>query len=292
MSDRAPRTAEERETPATRRARVLEIGDPPGERQDLVAAEEPMEIRVVVEEHGQRVAHPLSVTMRTPGHDFELTAGFLLTEGVVAGRAQIWRLARCEETEESRKNVVEVHLAPGVEFDPERFRRNVYTTSSCGICGRASLELLQQACPERPRGDTRVGAGLLKHLPERLQEAQTVFAQTGGLHAAGLFRPDGELLQVREDVGRHNALDKLIGSFFLEDRLPLSDTVLLVSGRASFELIQKALMAGIPTLCAVGAPSSLAVETAREFGQTLVGFLSGERFNVYSGSERLDYPRG
>ena len=292
MRKETPPTSPTPDAGATRPADVLEIGDPPRAREDRVATEEPMEIRVVVEDAGRRQPHALSVTMRTPGHDFELAAGFLLSEAVIAKRADIWRVARCEETEESRDNVVEVYLAPGVEFDPERFRRNVYTTSSCGICGKASLELLDQACPRRPVGNARILPGILKQMPERLREAQTVFAQTGGLHGAGLFRADGELLLLREDVGRHNALDKLIGTFFLEDRLPLSDTVLLVSGRASFELVQKTLMAGIPALCAVGAPSSLAVETACEFGQTLVGFLSKERFNVYSGSERLDYPRG
>ena len=287
MSEQAPP-----EDSATRRAEVLEIGDPPRAREDRVATEEPMEIRVVTEDAGRRVAHSLSITMRTPGHDLELAAGFLVSESIVSKRSDVWRVARCEETEESKENVVEVHLAPGVEFDPERFRRNFYTTSSCGVCGKASLELLEQACPPLPPDDVRVLPGILKKLPERLRKEQTVFTQTGGIHAAGLFRPDGEFLALREDVGRHNAVDKLVGSFFLEDRLPLSDGVLLLSGRASFELVQKGLMAGIPVVCAVGAPSSLAVDTAREFGQTLIGFLSEERFNVYSGSERLDYPRG
>ena len=275
-----------------RRFRVLSVGDPPARSDDLVAAEEPMEIRVVVETAGRRVAHPLAVTMRTPGHDFDLVAGFLLSEGVIGGAADLWRLAHCDDPETEGQNIVEAHLAPGVAFDPERFRRNVYTTSSCGICGKATIELLETACPRRPAGRFRVGPGILKALPSRLAQAQAVFSQTGGLHASGLFRPDGSLLRSREDVGRHNALDKRIGSFLLEDDIPLDEAILLVSGRASFELVQKSLVAGIPVLCAVGAPSTLAIETAEAYGQTLIGFLRDDRFNVYAGSERLDYPRG
>ncbi len=183
--------------------------------------------------------------------------------------------------------MVEVFLAPEVEFDPARFTRNVYTTSSCGVCGKTSLELLQTACPAPPRGDFRVGAATLAALPAKLREAQPVFERTGGLHASGLFSPEGELLLLREDVGRHNALDKVIGALLLEDRLPASDTLVLVSGRASYELVQKAVMAGIPVLVAVGAPSSLAVATARELGMTLVGFLREDTFNVYAGEGRI-----
>lgn len=277
---------------SSRRLPVVTMSDPPVSGDDLVAAEEPMEIRVVAERAGRREAHPLAVTMRTPGHDFELAAGFLLSEGVVTRAADLWRLAYCEESEEAARNVVEAHLAPGVAFDPERFRRNVYTTSSCGICGKASIDRLETACPRRPEKRFRVGAGILKTLPTRLGVAQTLFAQTGGLHASGLFTPAGELLRVREDVGRHNALDKLIGSYLLTGEIPLSDAVLLVSGRTSFELVQKSLIAGISVLCAVGAPSTLAVDTAAAYGQTLVGFLREDRFNVYAGSDRLDHPRG
>ena len=280
---------EVRATPpgSSRRLRVTTVGDAAVAGDDLVAAEEPMEARVVAEVQGRRSAHPLAVTMRTPGHDFELTAGFLLSEGVVEKGEDLWRLAYCLDTEESARNIVEAHLAPGVDFDPERFRRNVYMTSSCGVCGKASIERLETACPRRPEHRFRVDGAMLKSLPTRLGGSQTVFSQTGGLHAAGLFSPKGELLRLREDVGRHNALDKLIGSYLLEGVVPLSDAVLLVSGRASFELVQKALIAGIPILAAVGAPSTLAVETAKAWGQTLIGFLRQDRFNVYTGEDRL-----
>ncbi len=273
---------------AVRRPVLSVAGGERRRRSDLVAAEEPLEVRVVAEEGGRRVKHPVAVTMRTPGHDFELAAGFLLTEGVLAGADAIWKIAHCDTGPvESAGNVVEVFLAPGVAFDPARFSRNVYTTSSCGVCGKTSLELLRAVCPAPPRGEFRVGAGTLAALPAKLRQAQPVFERTGGLHAAGLFDPEGELLLLREDVGRHNALDKVIGTLLLEDSLPASDTLVLVSGRASFELVQKALVAGIPALVAVGAPSSLAVETARELGMTLVGFLRDETFNVYAGEERV-----
>lgn len=254
-------------------------------RTDLVAAEEPLEMRVTVEESGRRVKHSVAVTMRTPGNDFELTAGFFLSEGIVASREAIWNIAYCQEADEP--NVVEVHLAPGATFDPSRFSRNVYTTSSCGICGKTSIDLVRAVCPARPVGRERIAPEVLTRLPETLRQAQATFSRTGGLHAAGLFDAAGRLLLQHEDVGRHNALDKLIGTLLLDGALPASDRVLLVSGRASFELVQKALAAGIPVLAAVGAPSSLAVELARELGLTLVGFLRDGRFNVYSGEERI-----
>jgi FdhD protein len=254
-------------------------------RQDLLAAEEPLEIRVSVEEGGRRVRQSVAVTMRTPGHDFPLAAGFFLSEGIVAAREAIWQIAYCPEAEE--QNIVDVHLRPGVPFDPARFSRNVYTTSSCGVCGKTSIDLVRAACPARPVGRERLPRQVLCALPEILREAQPVFSKTGGLHAAGLFDAAGRLLLLHEDVGRHNAVDKVIGTLLLEGALPASDRVLLVSGRASFELVQKALAAGIPLLAAVGAPSSLAVELARDFGLTLVGFLRDHRFNVYSGEERI-----
>lgn len=256
-------------------------------RPDLLAVEEPLEIRVVPEVAGRRRRHSLAVTMRTPGHDFELAAGFLLSEGVVGGKDGIWHVAYCQETPEAQRNVVEVMLAPSVPFDPARFSRNVYTTSSCGVCGKTSIDLVQAVCPRRPAGNARFQRDLLPRLPAVLREAQAVFSHTGGLHAAGLFDPEGRLLLLREDVGRHNAVDKVIGALLLEGALPASDRLLLVSGRASFELVQKALMAGIPALAAVGAPSSLAVELAGDLGLTLVGFLSERRFNVYAGEERI-----
>jgi FdhD protein len=254
-------------------------------RPDLLAAEEPLEIRVTAEEGGRRVRHAVAVTMRTPGHDFELAAGFFLSEGIVAAREAIWSIAYCQEADQP--NVVEVHLEPGVPFDPRRFSRNVYTTSSCGVCGKTSIDMVRAVCPARPVGRERILPEVLIGLPATLRRAQPVFSRTGGLHAAGLFDAAGRLLLLREDVGRHNALDKLIGMLLLDGGLPASDRVLLVSGRASFELVQKALAAGIPVLAAVGAPSSLAVELARELGLTLVGFLRDGRFNVYSGEERI-----
>jgi FdhD protein len=257
-------------------------------RSDVLAAEEPLEMRVTAEEGGRRVRHAVAVTMRTPGHDFELTAGFFLSEGILAAREAIWSIAYCRQEEKAEEpNVVEVHLAPEVPFDPRRFSRNVYTTSSCGVCGKTSIDMVRAVCPARPVGRERIAPGVLTGLPETLRRAQPVFSRTGGLHAAGLFDAAGRLLLLHEDVGRHNAVDKLIGTLLLEGALPASDRVLLVSGRASFELVQKALAAGIPVLAAVGAPSSLAVELAREQGMTLVGFLRGERFNVYSGEERI-----
>jgi FdhD protein len=254
-------------------------------RSDLLAAEEPLEMRVSVEEGGRRVRHSVAVTMRTPGHDFALAAGFFFSEGIVAGREAIWKIAYCPSAEE--ENVVEVHLEPGVAFDPQRFTRNVYTTSSCGVCGKTSIDMVRGVCPAPPVGRVRIDREVLTGLPAALRRAQPVFAGTGGLHAAGLFDAAGRLLLQHEDVGRHNALDKLIGTLLLDGALPASDRVLLVSGRASFELVQKALAAGIPVLAAVGAPSSLAMELARELGLTLVGFLRDGRFNVYSGEERI-----
>jgi len=246
-----------------------------------------MEVRVVAERKGRRQAHPIAITMRTPGHDLELAAGFLFCEGAIRTAGEIARIDYCASERGAERNVVEVTLAPGVEFEPESFTRHVYTTSSCGVCGKASLERLAFTAPGRPVGTRALEAALLSRLPEALAAAQPVFAGTGGLHAAGLFDAGGELLVVREDVGRHNALDKLVGSLLLGGALPASETVLLVSGRASFELVQKAVMAGIPTFAAVGAPSSLAVETAAANGLTLVGFVRGESFNVYSGAERI-----
>ena len=258
-------------------------------RSDRLAVEEPLEIRVVTERAGRRERHPFAVTMRTPGDDFALAAGFLFAEGLLEGRDSLWRIEYCPTAPEgSEGNVVEVFLTPGAAeaFDPDRFRRNTLASSSCGVCGKAVLEQLSfEASP--PVGEFRLLSETLRSLPNRLYEAQPAFHHTGGLHAAGLFRPDGTLLRLREDVGRHNALDKVIGSRLLDDQLPASNTVVVVSGRASYELVQKVVMAGIPVIAAVGAPSSLAVETAEEFGVTLVGFLNEDRFNVYTGEGRV-----
>jgi FdhD protein len=259
------------------------------ERADSVAAEEPLEIRVVAEIGGQRQRHSVAVTMRTPGNDFELAAGFLCGEGMLRHQGDVWRVDYCDaSSSQDPNNVVEVSLSPGVDFDAERLSRHVFTSSSCGICGRASLEAVQISCPRVPIGTFRLYPQQLVRLPATLREAQPVFSETGGLHAAGLFDGTGRLLALREDVGRHNAVDKVVGFLLLEARLPGSDRVLLVSGRASFELVQKAALAGIPVLAAVGAPSSLAVELAREMGMTLLGFLRDGRFNVYSGADRIE----
>ena len=242
--------------------------------QDLVAVEEPLQIRV-----GDR---DFSITMRTPGQDRELAAGFLFTEGIVQSASEI-----ADITADDRGTVT-VELASGVTAD--FVGRNFYVSSSCGVCGKASIDNLRNAgCPTPARGIPRVEASVISGLPDTLREAQPVFGRTGGLHAAGLFDIAGKLVAVREDVGRHNAVDKLIGAAFLDGRIPLHDNILMLSGRISFELVQKALMAGIPIVAAVGAPSSLAIETALHFGLTLAGFVRGERYNVYSGQDRLVY---
>jgi FdhD protein len=241
---------------------------------DTLAVEEPLEIRA-----GQ---HSIAVTMRTPGQDFELAAGFLLCEGVITGRQSIQKITYCTPPGQPQQyNIVNVHLASGVPFDPQRFSRHVYTTSSCGICGKASLEQVRAALPAKPLSPFVPTDDQLLALPDKLRQAQVIFEKTGGLHAAALFDAAGNLRLLREDVGRHNAVDKVVGALLLENSLPVAESILVVSGRASFELVQKALMAGIPTLAAVGAPTNLAVELAREFGLTLIGFLRGDRFNLY-----------
>ena len=264
--------------------RVVAVhGDARSERADALATEEPLEIRAQGPgQDGQRVA----VTMRTPGGDFELAAGFLFTEGLVTPD-DVRRVAYCDDLddEEQRYNVVTVTLAQ--PFDADTLSRNFYATSSCGVCGKASLDDIAVRCDVVPSGFT-VDASVLVSLPDRLREAQRVFERTGGLHAAGLFDRDGTLLSVREDVGRHNAVDKVIGEQLLAGRLPLADRVLQVSGRASFEIVQKAAVAGIPIIAAVSAPSDLAIETAERLGVTLIGFLRGDGFNVYTHDGRID----
>ncbi|MFJ9865907.1 formate dehydrogenase accessory sulfurtransferase FdhD [Streptomyces sp. NPDC101165] len=272
----------------TERRRVLRIRDGAvSARPDTLVAEEPLEIRL-----GGR---PLAITMRTPGDDFALAAGFLVSEGVVRRAEDVANIVYCAGATEdgvNTYNVVDVQLTPGVPLPDITLERNVYTTSSCGLCGKASLEAVRTtaAWPVRDRPPLRVAPELLAVLPDRLRAAQRVFDRTGGLHAAGLFSSEGELLDLREDVGRHNAVDKLIGSALQTGELPLSRRILLVSGRASFELAQKAVMAGIPMLAAVSAPSSLAVDLAAETGLTLIGFLRGGSMNVYAGEHRLDPP--
>ena len=249
-------------------------------RQDDLAAEEPLEIRI-----GDR---PLVVTMRTPGHDFELAAGFLFTEGVIERPDQIASIREAADSKfTERGNVVEVAIAPGVHLDLDGARRNFYATSSCGVCGKASIDSVRRRGISGLNPQFRMTPEVLCRLPEKLRAAQDVFSRTGGLHAAGLFGPDGTLLAEREDIGRHNAVDKLVGWGVLGHRVPLADCALLVSGRGGFEIIQKAAVAGIPVVASVSACSSLAVRLAREVGMTLAGFLRGQRFVVYAGKERL-----
>ena len=250
--------------------------------QDLLAIEEPLEIRIA--------ERTVSITMRTPGHDFELAAGFLFTEGILRSSAQIHRIRRTQVSGNPRQagNSVTVELNPGVEIDFERLQRNFYTSSSCGVCGKASIDAIQaQGCHVLPKDSPVVASEVIHRLPSALRHEQAVFDRTGGLHAAALFDAKGNLALLREDIGRHNAVDKVIGAEMLRDHTPLSDKVLLVSGRAGFELVQKALMAGIPVMAAVGAPSSLAVETAQRFQMTLLGFVRDGRFNIYSGASRI-----
>jgi FdhD protein len=270
---------------------------------DSLAIEEPLEIQLTYGSANSRQTRSISVTMRTPGNDFELAAGFLFTEGVIQDANDIEQITYAGDAFSgeapsplamdalklgTKQNIVRVDLAAEVEVNLGSLQRNFYTTSSCGICGKASLLALRTVCPPRAANHFRVDAELLYRLPERLRASQGVFDRTGGLHGAGLFDADGNLLALREDVGRHNAVDKLIGAEFLADRTPLRNRLLLLSGRASFELLQKALMGGFPMVASVGAPSSLAVQVAKEFDITLVGFLREGHFNIYHGSEHID----
>jgi FdhD protein len=249
-------------------------------KDDYLAAEEPMEIRVGNE--------ALSVTMRTPGHDRELAAGFLFTEGLIRNRKQIVSLeVAAPQYGSNRGNVVEVKVTPEEMPDFAKLRRHFFAASSCGICGKASIDSIRSRSLAPPNPDFRLGAELLVRLPEALRSSQNVFQRTGGLHAAALFDSGGKLSVLREDIGRHNAVDKVIGWALLQDRVPISDSVLLVSGRGGFEIVQKAIVAGLPVVASVSAPSSLAVQLARELHLTLVGFLRERRFVIYAGEERI-----
>jgi FdhD protein len=263
--------------------RVLAVRDQDEfERSDRLATEEPMEIRA--EGPDQRPV-TIAVTMRTPGNDFELAAGFLYTEGLIGSRDEVISVAYCDlPPDEQQFNVVTVHLSR--PFDPDSVKRNFYASSSCGVCGKASLEQVQLSCTPVTSA-LSVPGSVIGGLPEALRKAQRIFEQTGGLHASGLFDSEGRQQSVREDVGRHNAVDKLVGQALLSGDLPLAERILMVSGRVSFEIVQKAGMAGVPMICAVSAPSSLAVESARALGITLVGFVRGSSFNVYTGPERV-----
>jgi FdhD protein len=279
-SDRARRSSKTRT-----RVRVVEDGKM-RVRPDTLATEEPMEIRLLTGGERQTVA----VTMRTPGADFELAAGFLYGEGIVKSPDDIAKISYCVDSDldaAQQYNIVNVELRGGREYDLRPLERHFYTSSACGVCGKASLEQLElRGCPVVLPGP-EVSAETLYSLPEKLREAQGLFDATGGLHAAALFDAEGNLLALREDVGRHNATDKLVGWALLENRLPLSGHLVMVSGRSSFEILQKCLTAGVPFVCAISAPSSLAVDVAKEFGMTLVGFLRDRRFNVYAGHERV-----
>ena len=262
-------------------------------KQDVLAIEEPLQIRLNYEWKGKRREKDVALTMRTPGHDTELAAGFLFSEGILQSADQILRIGHSHRVSgrNAKRNSVTIDLRPGIDCDWQRLERNFYISSSCGVCGKVSIEAVQsRICFPLPPETPLIDLSAIPGLPETLRHAQSVFDQTGGLHAAALFDTSGGLLSLREDVGRHNAVDKLIGAEFLRARLPLRKSLILVSGRASFELVQKALMAGIPIMIAVGAPSSLAVEMALRFRMTLVGFLRGERFNVYSGAVRIRRP--
>ena len=248
-------------------------------QDDYLVSEEPLEIRV-----GDTA---ISVTMRTPGHELELAAGFLFTEGLISDRSQIASLRYEADAKQNGANRVRVDLAPDIVLSPEATRRNFYTTSSCGVCGKASIDAVRVRGIEPPNRDCTIDPERLCGLADQLRAAQPIFGRTGGLHAVGLFNLAGELLVVREDVGRHNAMDKVIGWALANDLVPLRDSLIVVSGRGGFEIVQKALVAGIPILASISAPSDLAVNLAREFGMTFVGFLRGRRFVIYSGAERL-----
>jgi FdhD protein len=287
MLERAKATSEPRRRGSKTRVRVRVVEE--GRirvRPDALTTEEPMEIRLISGDVRRRVA----VTMRTPGADFELAAGFLYGEGIVRSPEDILKISYCVDADldaEQQYNIVNVELRGSRDYDPKSLERHFYTTSACGVCGKASLEQLElRGCPMIIPGP-KVAAEVIYSLPEKLRKAQGLFEATGGLHAAALFDAKGNLVALKEDVGRHNATDKLVGWALLEGRLPLSNHIVMVSGRSSFEILQKCLAAEVPVVCAISAPSSLAVDVARRFGMTLVGFLRGKRFNVYNGHERI-----
>src|SRR6185436_3710536 len=250
-------------------------------KPDLLAIEEPLEIRVGFGSMGDRQQRNLSVTMRTPGHDFELAVGFLFTEGIIQQFDQIESVKYCEDggKQEQKENIVRVELKSEVKIDFEKLQRHFYTSSSCGVCGKTSIDAVKVNCAQLS-DSLKISKDVIHAVPEKLRKAQHVFEYTGGLHASALFDAEGNLILLREDVGRHNALDKIVGAMLFKNEMPLSNYTLLVSGRASFELVQKAAVAGIPVLAAVGAPSSLAVQLAQDHGLTILGFVREDRFNI------------
>ena len=289
-----------------RERKILSIerfeGSSPRRVEDLVATEEPLEIHIVFGKRGARQVKSISITMRTPGHDAELALGFLFSEGIIRDIDEVESVASSDrdlpmESNPTHRhwpadNVVSVELAPELVLNLATLQRNFYTTSSCGVCGKASLLALRSVFPAPVDDSFAIETDTLYDLHSRLRSAQRIFQDTGGLHSAALFTAEGELLSIREDVGRHNALDKIVGTAMFKDEMPLRDRMLLLSGRASFELLEKAVMAGIPLVAAVGAPSSLAVAVAVEFDVTLIGFLRDDHFNVYHGAQRLRVRNG
>ena len=283
--------------PAVEQVHIIKITFPTGEKHyecteanDFLAVEEPLEIRIGFGNENERTQKSISVTMCTPGNDLELATGFLFTEGILKSKDDILscRYFGDLSSPENRNNIVMVELTPGVVFDENKMERHFYTSSSCGVCGKTSIDAVRNVIEKMPgEDDIKIEARIINSLPDSLSKHQEIFEHTGGLHASALFDLNGQLLNMREDVGRHNALDKMIGSALAAGELPLDHHLLLLSGRASFELVQKAAMARIRIICAVGAPSSLAVEMAKEFGITLVGFLRDNRFNIYSGENRV-----
>lgn len=259
------------------------------EQEDLLAREEPLEIRLAFEKEGVSHQKSISVTMRTPGHDEELALGFLFTEGIINGIDQIKKIYQTPvRRKEAKNNIIVVELKEGHIIDFKKLERHFYTTSSCGVCGKASIEAVEVQCHfEIPEEVPKVTAKLIHELPDLLLKSQSIFDCTGGLHGAGLFDKTGKLLLSKEDIGRHNALDKLIGCSLKNNSVPLFENIILVSGRAGFELVQKCAVAGVPILAAVGAPSSLAVQLAEDNGMTLIGFLRNGQFNIYSHPERI-----
>ena len=257
-------------------------------KDDLLAVEEPLEIKLGFGQAIDRQQKSLAITMRTPGEDFDLVLGFLFTEGIINSMDDFTYINYCADArEEASENVVRVELSESKKIEWKSIERNFYTNSSCGICGKASIESLEAFSPEPISSDLRVSAKLIHTLGEKISKKQGVFKHTGGVHAAAIFSMDGEILMLREDIGRHNALDKMIGAALQRKMLPLSNSVLMLSGRSSFELLQKSVTAGIPVVCCIGAPSSLAVDTAREYGISLLGFYKGNSFNIYSHPERI-----
>ncbi len=256
---------------------------------DLIVTEEPLEIRLGYGPEEARDQMTLAVTMRTPTHDEELCLGFLFSEGIINSMNDVLSVKYCDDlgTVENHENVMRVELSPAINLDPDQFNRNFYTTSSCGVCGKAAIEAINVTCEPLPQDSIQVDQNLIFELPQKLREAQEVFKHTGGLHASAVFDLEGNLIAHREDVGRHNALDKLIGHSLVTNEDQLKSSILLLSGRISFELVQKAVRAQIPVIAAVGAPSSLAVDMAKDFGITLIGFLGEKKFNIYNAEQRI-----